>query len=594
MPARPSGPLASTSPHVDPGWATTLAVALLLAAYVVIAYGRALTLPFISDDYFFLDKIRDTSFFELWKPERLYFHWYRPWSREFHYWVLFRLVGHRETAYHAISFGLWLTVAVLYFKLLERLTGERFTSAVALTGMAALALWAGPLFWVAGVQDLWMLLFGLLFLHGVVAGRHRLASLPLALALLSKETAAVLPAIGTAYLRLVAGQPWPSASRRSSGHWVVLACWGLLHPTLRTRLFTPGREFMETTYRLSWPEALTRTALAQVNLDQWPSPETGWPRALLLGMLTALVLFAILLVASHREMVKVPSKSTTTSLSTVTRFGAVWAVLGWAVLLLPSIGWHPYYGVLGTLGCWVLIGALLSQRRRLAFAVVACLALLRGARADTPSWDWGTDWYQFRAGSILGSIRERLFHFHPTLPPGSRLFFARLPNNIGLLAGDGPAIRIWYDDPSLRAMYYSAYAPRAFGDSVGGDYFFRFDTLQVLVEVRAGPESLPPATRESPNWQHDHEVLASLFIRAGNISAGAVEYAKLTRAFPNRPDYALYAGAAHEAIGATSEAQVFYRAAARIYGHASVRQQAVVLLRALPSASAARRLTGGR
>src|SRR5438093_3514048 len=169
-------------------------VVLLLAAYVVIGYWGALTLPFINDDYFFLDKIRQASFFDLWKPERLYFQWYRPWSRELHYWFLSRLFVHRELAYHAISFGLWLTVAVLYFRLVERLSGARFTSAVALTGMAAPTLWAGPLFWVAGVQDLWMVLFGLLFLHAVVAGRHLLASLPLALALLSKETAAVLPA----------------------------------------------------------------------------------------------------------------------------------------------------------------------------------------------------------------------------------------------------------------------------------------------------------------------------------------------------------------------------------------------------------------
>ena len=554
-------------------------VVLLLAAYVVIGYWGALTLPFINDDYFFLDKIRQASFFDLWKPERLYFQWYRPWSRELHYWFLSRLFGHREVAYHAISFGLWLTVAVLYFRLVERLSGERFTSAVALTGMAALTLWAGPLFWVAGVQDLWMVLFGLLFLHAVVAGRHLLASLPLALALLSKETAAVLPAIGAAYLRLVARQSWSSAFRRSSGHWVLLACWGLLHPTLRTRLFTPGREFIETAYRPSWPEALTRTVLSQVNLDQWPWPETGWPRALLIGALTAVVLLALLFVASRRA----PSKTTLARESQVLRFGAVWAILGWAVLLLPSIGWHPYYGVLGTLGCWVVIGVVLTRHRKAGVAVVACLALLRAARADTPSWDWGTDWYQYRAGSLLGAIRERLFHYHTTLRPRSRLFFARLPNNIGLLAGDGPAIRIWYDDPSLVAMYYSAYTPRAPHDSMGADYFFRFDTVQVLVEVRQGPEPLRTAIQQNPDWQRDHDVLASLFIHAGNVRAAAGEYAKLARAFPNRPDYSLYAGAAYEAMGRAAEARDFYRAAARSYGDTLVRERATALLRALPS-----------
>jgi len=424
-----------------------------------------------------------------------------------------------------------------------------------------------------------MLLFGLLFLHALVAGRHRLACVPLALSLLSKETAAVLPAIGVAYEHLVVGGSWRSTLRRTAGHWLVLAGWALCHPTLRSRLLTFAHDPGDMPSRLPWPEAFFGTAMAQMNVDRWPAPEAGWSRALIAGVATVPLLLGILFVTSRRA----GAPPTRAKEAATLRLGIVWAGLGWSVLLLPSIGWHAYYGVLGTLGFWMVVGVVLSRSRGAALALVASLAVLRSAQIDTPSWDWGTGWYQFRAGTILGSIRESLLGLHPSLPRGSRLFFARIPNDVGFLSGDGPAVRVWYDDPSLRAMYYSAYAPRTPETSPGRDFFFRFDTVQVLVEVHAGPGPLLGEMKGNPDWQHDHEVLASLFIHTGDLAAGAVEYAKLAHASPDRPDYALYAGAAHEAIGRMEEGRRFYQAAARAYGDVEVRRRAGALLSALRS-----------
>src|SRR5262245_3274323 len=107
----------------------------LLCTYVLVAYWRAFAQPFLNDDYFFIDKVVHSSFVDIWRPERLYFFWYRPWSRELHYWALWRLFGEREWAYHVVSFILWLVVAVLYFRLVERITKEPFAAAIALTGM---------------------------------------------------------------------------------------------------------------------------------------------------------------------------------------------------------------------------------------------------------------------------------------------------------------------------------------------------------------------------------------------------------------------------------------------------------------------------
>ncbi|MGH7731005.1 MAG: hypothetical protein ACRENJ_07110 [Candidatus Eiseniibacteriota bacterium] len=556
-----------------------LALVALLAAYAWIAYGHALQLAFVNDDYLFLEKVRERGLWRSWLPEELIFDWYRPWSRETHYWVLNRIFGLHEPSFHVVSLLLALAVLVLYFRLARRLLGAG-PAGIATGAMASLGLWSTPVLWVAGAQDLWMLLFGLLFLHAALAGRGRLACLPLTLALLSKETAAVLPAIASAAGWVLQGRPLRAALARTAGYWAIAAAWALAHPTLRARLGGAIPPTIEAEQRPAGPVLMLRTVLAQANLEIAFAPEGGWAPVLLKGLAGGLILCALLWLAFRSAP---PDSGTTHALPTpgrVVAFGGCWAALGFAILFMPSIGWHAYYGVLGSFGIWLALGSILARHRSLAMAAILALALTREARAATPSWDWGTDWYQARAGAILALIRERLFRFHPKLPAHSRLYFARLPNNIGMLAGDGPALRIWYDDPSVVARYYSAYAPRAPLGPAGPDYFFRFDTVQVLVEVHAGPEPLPAAMGSDPGWQRDHEMLAALFVRAGNLAGAAAEYGKLSRAIRGRPDYALYAGAAHEAIGALAEAGAFYRIAAQAYGDSIVRARAAELTRA--------------
>jgi len=238
----------------------------------------------------------------------------------------------------------------------------------------------------------------------------------------------------------------------------------------------------------------------------------------------------------------------------------------YAFVTCRSIGWHSYYGVLGSLGCWFVIGTALRRRLGAAVALVLVVATLREPRAATPSSDWGTDWYQQRAGNLLGAIRDRLFELHPVFPAHSRIFLARIPNNIGLLAGDGPAIRVWYDDPTLRAGYYSSYTPRLRGETSGEDYFLRFDTLQVLVEVESGSATRVGEFQTYPGWQRDQSVLASLFLRSGNPRAAAAAFARVFEGSSDLPNYALFAATAYEAAGETLEADHYYGQAVLVDG----------------------------
>src|SRR5207247_5543938 len=115
---------------------------------------------------------------------------YRPWSRELHYWTLQRLAGARETAFHLTSFSLWITALALYYAYARRLS--RSVAAVALLGVAGLAAWGVLVLWIAGAQDLWMLVFALGSLLALASGKRTGSAVLYAAALLSKETAAVV------------------------------------------------------------------------------------------------------------------------------------------------------------------------------------------------------------------------------------------------------------------------------------------------------------------------------------------------------------------------------------------------------------------
>jgi dolichyl-phosphate-mannose-protein mannosyltransferase len=540
----------------------------LLAAFLLSQYAYAWSVPFINDDFIFLDKTRLASFLSLWEPKALAFHWYRPWSREFHYWALQHLFGARELPFHLASFALGLAVLATYYGLVRRLAGGT-TAAIATAGVTALAAWGVPLVWVAGVQELWLLLFSLAFLFAVARGARWLALLTLALALMSKETAAVLPAIAVLYRILVERKGFGDAMRWVAPLAVLLVAWAAFHPVLGGRWFHPISAPLEPAPRSPLGPMLDfhrhrgafvlRTLAVPFNLDTAAVPEHGWPRALWPAALGGLLLAGLVL--AGRWGGRGPLAG-----ARGIGFGLGWAVVGWAPLMMPTLGWHAYYGLLGAFGAWLAVALTLSRWPGPAAVLVAALALLRGARADTASGDWGSEWYQRRAASFILVMRADLQRQFPTLPSHSRLFFVRVPSNVGFIAGDGPSVRVWYRDSTLRADFYPNYRPRVAGEPRGPDLFFRFDTTGRWVQVRSGPEEVAAARLENPRWLKDHEVLASTFAAAGDWRAAASEYEKLANAESLRVDFAYNAGVCHEALRDSSRAAAWYARAAALPG----------------------------
>jgi hypothetical protein len=573
-------------PSRSPVWALP-ALLVCLGVYLATQFGDAIRVPFINDDYIFLDLTRHAAFRSLFEPHVGWVGgWYRPWSRELHYWALQGMFGTGVEPWHIVSFGLWLGVMGLYFTLVRRLAGGR-RAGVAVAGAAALTAWSVPLVWVAGVQELWMLAWALATLHLWVRGRSGWAAVTFALALLSKETAALLPGIVLVEAVMMERARVRETLRRMVPLVAVLVVWAALHPQLggrvwRSRSHVVARVAMsadsmaEDRAPAAVPEpsfaparegaALLRTPLSLVNLDQVPRPEFGWrplwPRALSAVLLLG-GLVAGIGIARRRASRAVADAGEDALRRRLIMLGSGWALLGWMPLFMPALGWHNYYGLLGALGAWLALATWLESRPIRAVIVIVSLCILRAAQAATPSHDWGTEWYQRRAAEFLSSMRADLLHQHPALPPGTRLFFTRVPSAVGFLTGDAPALRVWYRDPTLHGGFFRDYHARP-ATTPGEDLFFRYDSTAGWIELTPGRKDT--VARSRPDWQSDHERLALTLSRGENWPDTAEEYARLARAFPDSANYAYYAGLARVALGDRAGAVAWLVRAARLPG----------------------------
>jgi hypothetical protein len=558
--SRGRGPGPVSGPGLPlPGIAAVLLLALLFAAT---QYAGVLTVPFVGDDYFSLDKTRDASFAVVWAPQALVSHFYRPWSREGHYWVLQRLFGLRVEPYHAVSVGLWAGIMALYFALVRRLTGGR-VAALATAAAMTLAGWGVLLVWTQGAEDLWMMLFALACFHAVLRGRMAWAGVAQLLALLSKETAALLPLMVFVLEWRVLRRTPGEAARRAAPLALVAVVWAALHPLLGGRLWWPRFDAVLPGLHPPLARIAASTLLAVVNLHALPAPETGWAgglRTALPGVAGVLALAAWGLFAgggredAHRGV----------GTRRVAIFGVAWALLGWAPLLMPTVAWHPYPVLFGALGAWFALAVALARAPWPALALVSALAVTRAGLAATPSADWGTEWFQLRAARFSEAAHGEWRRLRPVLPPHSRVFLSGLPGGTGLLPGgeESPPLRVWYRDRTLRAATWERYAPRAAGDSLGEDVFLRFDFDGGWREVMRSAEHWRTDEGRAPPWRADHERLAIALSRGGDWAAAADEYMKLASGFPAEASYPYYAGLALAAQGDSVRAVDWIRAAA--------------------------------
>jgi hypothetical protein len=538
--------------------ALSIGVALALGAFLGLQYAGALRGPFMADDYLFLTRVRDASLATLLSANTIVAHYYRPWSRELHYWALQRLFGPNEAIFHAVNLLLALAAMWLFFRLASRVAGAR-AAVIATAGIALAAGWGTLMGWVAGCQDLWMMALGLAYLNLAIAGRRPAALVCLALALLSKETAAVLPAVALLHAVLVARRPLREALRGAGGDLLMLAAWLALHPMFGGRLLAAhGAASGEASSAID-PVNLVWAVLSLANVDVPPVPEHGlagvlpacWPGAVLLPLGLAWAL------RSSRGATRGAPAAARASRSRIALWGAAWAALGMLPLLMPGLLWQPYYFLLGSFGAWLAIAVWLERWPTLAIVLLVALGVLRTTRAQTPQARMGNEWTQARMATLTRRMRDDLRRLHPTLPPHARIFFGEAPWGLGLITGhpDSPALRVWYGDTTLSGGYYSDYAARPTSMPPGRDFVFLFDSDGHVREVVVGPE--PAGTPRDTIWEKDHAHLAVRFARAHDLAASEGEWRKLVAAFPHRFEYAYNLGESFAQAGQPESAAVW-------------------------------------
>jgi hypothetical protein len=235
-------------------------------------------------------------------------------------------------------------------------------------------------------------------------------------------------------------------------------------------------------------------------------------------------------------------------------FGAAWAALGWLPLALPGLGWHAYYAIAGAFGAWLALGVLLSRRRAIALAAIVAIATLRAAAAATPSFDWGTEWYQRRAASFQEFMRDDLKRRLPRPPPRARLFFTGVPSHVGFLTEGAPALRVWYRDTTLSGGFLTAYTPRRDG-RFGDDRFFRYDSSAGWHELSPGAAVAGRAA--DPAVARDARDLAAAFAAAGEWRRAAIEYEAIAL-LPDSVEAALDAGVSRAMSADTAAARDWF------------------------------------
>ena len=565
-PAPAPVPVGAPPPTGTRGWIAPACLAVALAGFLATQYPGALGLPLMTDDYLVLGKLHGASFVSLWSRVELLSGFYRPWSRELHYWTLSRLFGTNPLPFHLACFVLWFLGLALFFAFVRRLAGT--AAATLATALATTqAAWGAPLIWPAGAQDLWMMSLGLLTLVVFANGRTVAAAIALALALLSKETAATLPLIAALFALIVDRRSIGAALRRTAALWAVVVVWALFHPLIGGRL---GHAPTAPGPPVPW-DGLGKLASSMrqlVNADLALHPADGW-RQVLLAASPAAALLAVAVFVGFRAGVRTPDEASgpPAARGPVAMWAASWALLGWLPLLMPGIGWHPYYALWGGFGVWTAVAIGLARWRALALVAVVGLSLLRPARAWTPEVDLGSEWYQTRAAWLTDTVRRDLLGRHASLPAHSRVFLAGVPGGVGLMPSPGhcPALEVWYRDPTLRGYFYSQYAPRAAGDTLGRDYFFVFDSTGHATEVIQGPEDVAHA-RDEPEWLTRHLELATLLFTKGDRAACAAEFEKMARVYPEEPALLFDLGACREAMGDRAAAQACYRRAFALPG----------------------------
>ncbi|HYM81802.1 MAG TPA: hypothetical protein VEY91_10400 [Candidatus Limnocylindria bacterium] len=487
-----------------PDWAV---LGLILAAALLL-HARAVGVPFFADDYLFLDQARNHSLGDVLTQRDPIGNFFRPVSRQLFFWVLARSTQESPYVFHGVNVALFLTSLWLLFILARRLAGP--VAAAAATAFLALHYAADvPIRWASGSQDLLALTFGLATLVLHLAGQRILAALTLLLALLSKETVALLPLVAVMADRLEQGS-WKAALRRGWPLGVAAAFWFALWLSTAHLRAAPGSTL--TLDPLGPLAALWHLIQVTIGLE-WTKGQLAKNFGVMPPWLALIPALAALWWARERMRDGTRPKSVRPLI-----VGAAVALAGTIPVAAVIAFWSAYFYLFALCGVALVIGWLATRVPR--WASIGLIAVLawgsEGGRTlqefATANGMWTTQshvnrFYFERATTRVSRYLADMKRQRPTLPKRSTLFFAGLPSFVAWQAADGPLVRWAYRDSSLRSHYLGALTlerarrgPRLF-------FIVRNDTLQETPDPREALRITSLAMILSENYGPAHDAL---------------------------------------------------------------------------------------
>ncbi len=546
-------------------------------------YGWAVGISFINDDFLFLERARTATFAENWNADDAIGNVYRPLTRNVYFWLGLRLGGRDPGPYHVVNLVVLAAGLVLMALTARRLLTAAFgldEARASSAGLLAALLFtlhpaAGtPAAWVCGVQDLLAVDLALAAILAHLAGRRALSVLAFTAALLSKETAAFLFILLALWDWVVERAPLRRALLRQAPAAAIFAAWLVLNPwlpwnelgrTVHSRVpgeaSLLGRFDLETIFVTLRSLALIEPAVA----FSWPhDPLATAGQALAVAALLAIA-FKLLLGSGVSPARRVqPGKPIEPAARRQPGARGVLGFFLFAILwslsaILPLVtvishfAYYAYYPALGlallAVGLTIVVGMRPAGRvpaAALAAAVAAALAAGDGRVHPAGLWDAHNI---RRASAHLWNFRADLLKLHPALPESTRAYFWNIPYWIGFQLADGPALRVWYGNPSLSGHFLSTYTP----DQQRPTLFFGHDDAMHLVEiVRGRPD--PQLTTPPPIYAAAHTDLGSTLAGAGETEAAIIEWQKVLEVDPDFAAAAANLGMTLSRLGRAAEA----------------------------------------
>ena len=177
---------------------------LLLIIFCLILFFPGILTYFHQDDFIHL--YHSQTFEQLISAFNIFqkgeFPFYRPIPTQLYFYFGQKLFGLNPIPYHLVNFLIYSFNIVLVFKLIRLITGSRNIASAALIFYAINSTHFAPLYSPAYVHELFYVMFGLLTaiyfylsLHGKKMKNYLMSILFFIFALMSKETAVVLPGI---------------------------------------------------------------------------------------------------------------------------------------------------------------------------------------------------------------------------------------------------------------------------------------------------------------------------------------------------------------------------------------------------------------